>query len=225
MKATVFAGWMEAAMLTNRTSLVALVALTTLATVGVTTSAAAEPCFFGGFSRVASAYGYSPRTAAKPRKVYTTRQYDKPISAKPARSYAKAAAKPSKLASEPRTAAKPVKSAAAGAGATSGIGGPALSSVSAPASKIAKPAISAPAEPEASACLTKEYLETGAVMFKDTCTKEWAINATHVSKPAASGTPRACLSKDVHGKGVVMFKDECTKEWAMNTVEQPAQDQ
>jgi hypothetical protein len=214
---------MEAAMLTNRTSLIALVAVTTLATAGATT-AAAEPCpFGGGFSRAANAYNYSPRSMTKPRKVDAARQYDKPSVAKPsiakpARSYAKAAAKPSKIASAP-SAAKPTKVA-------SGVAGPALSSVSAPAKpKVAKPVPSRPAEPEVSACLTKEYLETGAVMFKDTCTKEWAINATHVSKPAALGTSRTCLSKDVHGDGVVMFKDDCTKEWAMNTVGQQDPDQ
>lgn len=74
----------------------------------------------------------------------------------------------------------------------------------------------------ADTCLTKEYLDTGAVMFRDSCTKEWAINATDVTKKV---TPVAatCLSKDTDQNGVVMFRDTCTKEWAMNTPDQMAQ--
>lgn len=73
------------------------------------------------------------------------------------------------------------------------------------------------------ACLTKEYLDTGAVKFRDTCTKEWAINATDVTKKV---TPAAatCLTKDTDQNGVVMFRDTCTREWAMNTPDQMAQD-
>jgi hypothetical protein len=66
-------------------------------------------------------------------------------------------------------------------------------------------------------CLTKEYLATGAVLFKDTCTRQWAINSTAVAthKPAR----RACLSKEATDNGVVIFRDTCTNEWGMNSAQ------
>jgi hypothetical protein len=70
-------------------------------------------------------------------------------------------------------------------------------------------------------CLTKEYLDTGAVLFKDTCTSEWAINSTDVDSKGSS-VVRTCLTKDNNPNGVVVFKDICTNEWAMNTVDQQA---
>jgi hypothetical protein len=66
------------------------------------------------------------------------------------------------------------------------------------------------------ACLSKQHLATGAVLFKDVCTKEWAINSTSV---AGQRVNRKCLRKSRHPGGVVMFKDICTDEWAMNTSE------
>ena len=58
------------------------------------------------------------------------------------------------------------------------------------------PEISATATPPSkNTCLTKEYLATGAVLFKDTCTKQWAINSTTVASHKPGG--RACLSKEV----------------------------
>ena len=71
------------------------------------------------------------------------------------------------------------------------------------------------------ACLTKEYLDTGAIRFRDTCTKEWAINSTNVDTKA-SKVGQGCLTKENSQNGVVMFKDVCTGEWAMNTAEQLA---
>ena len=39
------------------------------------------------------------------------------------------------------------------------------------------PEITATATPSSkNTCLTKQYLATGAVLFKDTCTNEWAMN-------------------------------------------------
>lgn len=38
-------------------------------------------------------------------------------------------------------------------------------------------------------CLTKEYTPEGAVVFKDLCTKEMAMNPPEVSAPAAEYTP------------------------------------
>jgi hypothetical protein len=65
-------------------------------------------------------------------------------------------------------------------------------------------------------CLSKQRLATGAVLFKDECTKEWAINSTSVT---GHRVDRKCLRKSRHPGGVVMFKDICTDEWALNTAE------
>ena len=78
--------------------------------------------------------------------------------------------------------------------------------------------ISTPATAATTTCLTKEYLDTGAVLFKDVCTQEWAMNSTNVSNKL-SAVGRSCLIKDNAQDGVIMFKDVCTQEWAMNTVE------
>ena len=87
---------------------------------------------------------------------------------------------------------------------------------------VAVVAAASPAAAATPTCLTKEYLDTGAVMFRDTCTKEWAMNSTSIDKVSAAG--RTCLTKENNQDGVVVFKDICTKEWAMNTIEQQAQD-
>ncbi|HEY7242649.1 MAG TPA: hypothetical protein VH678_02050 [Xanthobacteraceae bacterium] len=65
-------------------------------------------------------------------------------------------------------------------------------------------------------CLKKEYLATGAVLFKDKCTNEWAINSSAATahKPVRR---QSCLSKELSNDGVVVFRDSCTNEWAMNT--------
>jgi len=78
---------------------------------------------------------------------------------------------------------------------------------------------STPATAATTTCLTKEYLDTGAVLFKDVCTQEWAMNSTNVSNKL-SAVGRSCLTKDNAQDGVIVFKDVCTQEWAMNTVEQ-----
>jgi hypothetical protein len=82
------------------------------------------------------------------------------------------------------------------------------------------PEITATATPPSkNTCLTKEYLATGAVLFKDTCTRQWAINSTAVAthKPAR----RTCLRKEVSDDGIVIFRDTCTNEWAMNNSQDP----
>jgi hypothetical protein len=78
--------------------------------------------------------------------------------------------------------------------------------------------ISTPTAP--ATCLTKEYLQTGVVLFKDVCTKEWAVNSTTIDRPVTSATARACLTKENPANGVVLFKDICSNEWAMNPPEQ-----
>jgi hypothetical protein len=71
-----------------------------------------------------------------------------------------------------------------------------------------------PATQASEACLIKQHLATGAVLFKDSCTKEWAINSTHAVNHRLD---RKCLRKSRQPDGVVMFQDVCTGEWAMNT--------
>jgi hypothetical protein len=80
------------------------------------------------------------------------------------------------------------------------------------------PEISATATP--ASCLTKKYLATGAVLFKDTCTEQWAINSTTVARHKPAG--RACLSKEVSDDGIAIFRDTCTSEWAMSSSQNPA---
>jgi hypothetical protein len=79
------------------------------------------------------------------------------------------------------------------------------------------------AEPATPSCLTKEYLETSVVLFRDVCTKEWAINSTSVASQVVSAAGRSCLIKQYLQADVVLFKDTCTNEWAMNPPEQQAQ--
>jgi hypothetical protein len=69
-------------------------------------------------------------------------------------------------------------------------------------------------------CLTKEYLATGAVLFKDTCREQWAINSTTVARHKPAG--QSCLSKEVSNDGIVIFRDTCTSEWAMSSSQNPA---
>ena len=45
----------------------------------------------------------------------------------------------------------------------------------------------APAAPAISTCLTKEYLDNGAVKFRDTCTGEWGATVGHVCSVTADG--------------------------------------
>lgn len=95
------------------------------------------------------------------------------------------------------------------------------------ATQTAKPvavAAAAPASAPARAptCLTKEYLDTGAVKFQDTCTKEWAVNSTDVEKKTVTPATTACLTKESSQSGVIMFRDTCTNEWAMNTLDKLA---
>jgi hypothetical protein len=87
---------------------------------------------------------------------------------------------------------------------------------------VAKAAESTTLAAAANTCLTKEYLDTGAVRFSDVCTKEWAINSTDVDKKATAAAT-TCLTKHSDQNGIVMFRDTCTHEWAMNTPDQLAQ--
>lgn len=86
-------------------------------------------------------------------------------------------------------------------------------------SDVTETAGSAPTATAPDNCLVKEYVDGGAVRFRDACTKEWAINSTDRERKAST-TDRTCLTKQNSQNGVVMFKDVCTGEWAMNTAKQ-----
>ena len=45
-----------------------------------------------------------------------------------------------------------------------------------------------PSQPATCTCLTKEYLEDGSVLFKDTCTKEMAQNPPPADQTAQAPT-------------------------------------
>jgi hypothetical protein len=191
-------------MRTNRTSLFAYVAIAALgvAATSMTASEAAAGIFcnrsFGG--GFAAPRNYSPAPVHR-EKVVVRRP--PPAASKPV-VVAKAA--PRKPAStEPAKVASTATAAAA--------------------AEVAQAAGTATANPvrAATPCLTKQYLETGAVMFKDACTNEWAINSTSATGQKASSVGGNCLTKENHPDGVVMFKDTCTKEWAMNTAERLAE--
>jgi len=72
------------------------------------------------------------------------------------------------------------------------------------------PPAAAPAP--AASCLTKEYLANGPVVFKDTCTKEWAMGEAAQTRFVNPG----CIRKQYVEGDKVKFTDVCTKEWAMN---------
>jgi hypothetical protein len=203
-------------MLVNRTSLLTLAAVTTLA-MAATSAEAGFLCnrggggFGGGFAR---AYSPAPRVinkvvAVKPRN---DEQHSKPAYAK--RPASADSVKPTSVAStvKPTTKADPADASAAGA-----------TKLAAAVSTAVKPATAAvPAATATKTCFAKEYLDNGTVRFSDTCTKEWAINSTNV-ETKTSKVDQACLTKENNQNGVVMFKDACTGEWAMNTADQFAQ--
>jgi hypothetical protein len=91
----------------------------------------------------------------------------------------------------------------------------------APAPVAAPAPIATPAP--APACLTKEYLQAGTVLFRDVCTNQFAMNSTTLPSQVVTAATRACLTKENLQAGTVLFKDICTNEWAMNPPDQQAQ--
>ena len=189
-------------MRTNRTSLFAYVAIAALgvAATSMTASEAAAGIFcgrsFGG--GFAAPRNYSPAPVQRERVVVRRPPpaASKPVVVAKAAPRKPASAEPAKVASTAAAAAEVAQAAG---------------TANANAARTATP------------CLTKQYLETGAVMFKDACTNEWAINSTTATAQKASSVGGNCLTKENHPDGVVMFKDACTKEWAMNTAERLAE--
>lgn len=194
-------------MSTNRTSIFAYVAVASLGVAATSFTASDAAAGFLCNRPLAATTFSGPRYVAPAAPAY--RQKVVARKASPAQAKSSPAATSVKVARrKPVAAPDPVKLAS-----TAG------------AANVAEAAGAANATTDlrATTCLTKQYLETGAVMFKDTCTKEWAINSTTATGQAASPAGRTCLTKENHPNGVVMFRDGCTNEWAMNTAEQLAE--
>ena len=188
-------------MLTNRTSALTLAAIATLVLAASTDADASPFCHRGGFASFSRAY----IPVVPQQRIVSARPKIEKV-AKAANKY-----RPEPLVSKVvRAQPKDIEMAVAK---------PANSYQPAQLAGAATVApISTPATAATTTCLTKEYLDTGAVLFKDVCTQEWAMNSTSVSNKL-SAVGRSCLIKDNAQDGVIMFKDVCTQEWAMNTVE------
>jgi hypothetical protein len=191
-------------MFVKRTSLLTFAAAAALA---MAASTAAEAFCPGGHGKFGRAFSPVPqhRSAGKiARKPTAPVRYSK-------------ATVPAPNPVRPASAAKPTFVANAPASVGTASATPATSAAI-PAKSTAE-STSAPAAAATDTCLIKEYLETGAVRFRDACTNEWAINSTKLTSKTATvgGT---CLAKETNSNGVVLFKDLCTNEWAMNTLEQ-----
>src|SRR5262245_9152720 len=195
-------------MRTNRTSLFAYVAIAAPGVAATSTSAseAAAGIFCGKFGGgFAAPRNYSPAPVHRERVVV---RRPPPAASKPvvvAAPRKPVSAEPPKVASTASTA-NTANTAAAAAEVAQAAG-----TANANAARTATPS------------LTKQYLETGAVICKDACTNECAINSTTATGQKASSIGGNCLTKENHPDGVVMFKDTCTKEWAMNTAERLAE--
>jgi hypothetical protein len=189
-------------MFTHRTSVLALAAIATLALAASTDAEASPFCHRGGFASFSRAY----IPVVPQQRIVSVRPKIEEKVAKAANKY-----RPEPVVSKVvRAQPKDVETAVAK---------PANSYQPAQLAGAATVApISTPATAATTTCLTKEYLDTGAVLFKDVCTQEWAMNSTSVSNKL-SAVGRSCLIKDNAQDGVIMFKDVCTQEWAMNTVE------
>lgn len=183
----------------------ALLLSAAVVTIVVTASTAADAGFLcrrggmgmGGYART---YSYVPKFPTPTRRAHVKSSYEPPAKA----SYKPPAAKSASPKVPPPAPVKPVS----------------LASAPKPAVQAETPAPTSPSIASlASTCLIKEYLDTGAVRFRDICTKEWAINSND-SDTKTSVSVRTCLTKRTSRDGVVMFKDTCTGEWALNTAKQ-----
>jgi hypothetical protein len=174
----------------------ALLLSAAVVTIVVTASTAADAGFLcrrGGMGMG----GYARTNSYAPNFPTIKQAYKKP-------SYEQPPARTASPKAAPAAPVKPVK----------------LASTAKPVIVAETPATSSPSIASvASTCLAKDYLDTGAVRFRDTCTKEWAINSAG-SDTKTSVSVRTCLTKHTGRDGVVMFKDTCTGEWAMNTARQ-----
>lgn len=199
-----------------RSSLLALAAIATLAVAG---STAAEARYFGSsFCHRGPASFIKSYLASSMQRRATSVRRERDEDDEPKEKYRAAAktVKPAVVASAPKPAsvAAPVKQATVAAPVK-----PAAVAAPVKPVSLATAAVATPSTVGTTSCLSKEYLDTGAVKFRDVCTNEWAINSTDVVNKASPGAS-SCLTKDSSQSGIVMFKDTCTNEWAMNTADQ-----
>jgi hypothetical protein len=203
-------------MSTTRSSLFASIAVAALAVTGtglIASEAAATPLCHRLFGGAFGGAGFSPRHASVAPSYRQRVAAHKPVHAPPPPKAVVAAPPPKPVV----VASAPVKATLRKPIATPE---PVKLSSTVGAANITQDA--GTVATHVNSCLAKQYLDTGAVMFKDTCTNEWAINSTTVTAPPGVSASR-CLSKENHPDGVVMFRDTCTNEWAMNTSEQIAE--
>jgi hypothetical protein len=209
-------------MLMNRTSLLTFASVATLA---LAISTAAEAFCPGGHGKFARSFSPVPQHRIISKVVNVKPKDDERSSTSANRK--RPVAEPMKLASV-ANAAKSTgpANAAQSTGATQSTGAANATNTASIANTAASTPVAAatkttPVAAATKTCLNKEYLDTGAVRFRDTCTNEWAINSTNVDTKAST-VNRACLTKENNPNGVVMFRDTCTHEWAMNTADQLA---
>src|SRR5262245_40432337 len=168
-------------MRTNRTSLFAYVAIAALgvAATSLSASEAAAGIFCGKFGGgFAAPRNYSPAPVHRERVAVRRPPPAPVVVAAPSKPVVVAA--PRKPApTEPPKVVSTASTAAAAAEVAQAAG-----TANANAARTATP------------CLTKQYLETGAVMFKDACTNEWAINSTTATGQKAPSIGGNCLTKE-----------------------------
>lgn len=201
-------------MFVKRTSLLTFAAVAALAMVASSAAEAfcpgvAHGSFGRGFSRSAKVVK-KPAPAVRHVKAKPAVAPVRNASIVKPASIAKAQASAGIASAAPVASAAPAKVAAAPSTP--------IADKPAPAKPVAE-STSAPAAAATDNCLIKEYLDTGAVRFRDTCSNEWAINSTKITSKVKT-VGGACLAKETNSNGVVLFKDLCTSEWAMNTLEQ-----
>lgn len=203
-------------MLVNRTSLLTFAAVATLAMAASTSAEARSLCHRGIGGFFAKAYNPVPQHRIISKVAYVKPEDDERYSKSANRK--RPVAEPVQLASVPNTAKSTgAANAAQSTGTTQSTGAANATNTA----SVANTAASTPVAAATKTCLNKEYLDTGAVRFRDTCTNEWAINSTNVDTKVST-VERACLTKENNPNGVVMFRDTCTHEWAMNTADQLA---
>ena len=77
------------------------------------------------------------------------------------------------------------------------------------------------ADPERTAVVPVQGVPAGRPgMFRDTCSKEWAMNTSTEQRPVTPASARTCLAKENLAGGVVLFRDRCSGEWAKNPDQQ-----
>ena len=147
-------------MLTSRASALTLATIATLALAASTDADASPFCHRGGFASFSRAY----IPVVPQQRIVSVRPKIEEKVAKAANKYRPEPVVSKVVRAQPKdvetAVAKPANSYQPAQLAGAAIVAP----------------ISTPATAATATCLTKEYLDTGAVLFKDVCTQEWAMN-------------------------------------------------